>query len=101
MIELKKRLMNNPHHIESILEHYDFHNIDVKSKEIRCSIKEDGNSTSIRIKLNENLTSNDWVRDIYGDLFSLIMKCKNVDLKDIIRIVKSELGISYIEFNKS
>ncbi|MBD1379090.1 hypothetical protein [Metabacillus arenae] len=101
MIELKKRLMNNPHHIESILEEYDFHNVKVGTREIRCSIDEEGNATSIRIKLNENLTSNDFARDIYGDLFSLIMKCKKVELKEIIRTVKKELGISYIDFNKN
>jgi hypothetical protein len=100
MIELKKRLMNNPHHIENILEEYDFHNIDVKSKEIRCGVDEKTNVTSIRIKLNENLTANDFGRDIHGDLFSLIMRSKNVELKDVIKTVKEELGITYIEFNK-
>lgn len=92
--------MNNPHHIESILEEYDFHNINIGNSEIRCSINEDGNNTSIRIKLNEKLTSNDWVRDFHGDLFSLIMTCKDVELKDVIRTVKEELGVSYIEFSK-
>lgn len=101
MIELKKRLMNNPYHIENILEEYDFHNIDVGTKEIRCGIEEKSNITSIRIKLNENLTANDFVRDIHGDLFSLIMKCKNVELKHIIKTVKAELGITYIEFQKT
>lgn len=101
MIELKKRLMDNPHHIESILEEYDFHNINIGTREIRCSFDEDGNATSIRIKLNNNLTANDFKRDIHGDLFSLIMKCKKVELKEIIRSIKTELGISYIEFNKS
>jgi DNA primase len=100
MIELKKRLMDNPHHIENILEHYDFYNIDVRSREIRCGIDEKTNNTSVRIKLNENLTANDFGRDIHGDLFSLIMKSKKVDLKDIIQTVKTELGITYIEFNK-
>jgi DNA primase len=101
MIELKKRLMDNPHHIENILEEYDFHNIDVGTREIRCGIDEKTNSTSVRIKLNENLTANDFGRDIHGDLFSLIMKCKNVTLKQIIQSVKDELGITYIEFNKT
>jgi DNA primase len=101
MIELKKRLMNNPYHIENILEEYDFHNIDVGTREIRCGINEKSNITSIRIKLNENLTANDFVRDIHGDLFSLIMKCKNVELKHIIKTVKEELGITYIEFQKT
>jgi DNA primase len=101
MIELKKRLMNNPHHIENILEEYDFHNIDVRSNEIRCGIDEGTNNTSIRIKLNENLTANDFGRDIHGDLFSLIMKSKDVELKEIIQTVKDELGITYIEFQKA
>lgn len=100
MIELKKRLMNNPHHIENILEEYDFHNIEVGSREVRCGVDEKTNSTSVRIRLNENLTANDFGRDIHGDLFSLIMKVKNVELKEIIRTVKAELGITYIEFQK-
>jgi hypothetical protein len=101
MIELKKRLMDNPYHIENILEEYDFYNITINSREIRCGIDEDTNNTSIRIKLNENLTANDFGRDIHGDLFSLIMKSREVDLKDIIKTVKAELGITYIEFNKT
>jgi DNA primase len=100
MLELKKKLRNNPQQIKNILKIYQFHNIDVREKEIRCGIDEDGNATSIRIKLNENLTANDFARDIHGDLFSIIMKCKNVDLKNIIQVVKGELGVSYIEFNK-
>jgi hypothetical protein len=100
MIELKKRLMNNPYHIENILEKYNFHNISIGNKEIRCGIDESTNNTSVRIKLNENLTANDFGRDIHGDLFSLIMKCKDVQLKEIIQTVKDELGITYIEFQK-
>jgi hypothetical protein len=101
MIELKKRLLNNPEHIENILEEYDFHNITVNSREIRCGFDKGTNNTSIRIKLNENLSANDFGRDIHGDLFSLIMKCKEVTLKDIIKTVKEELGITYIEFQKT
>lgn len=100
MEEIKKRLMNNPYHIENILEHYGFSNINVNSREIRCGLDDNTNATSIRIKLNENLTANDFGRDIHGDLFSLIMKCKEVELKEIIQLVKEELGITYIEFNK-
>ncbi len=100
MIELKKKLMNNPEKIESLLLEYDFHNVKSGTSEIRCAIDEDGNSTSIRIKLNERLTSNDFARDFHGDLFSLIMNCKDVGLKEIISSVKELLGLNYIEFNK-
>lgn len=101
MIELKKRLLNNPHHIENLLDEYGFSNIDINSREIRCGLDESTNNTSIRIKLNENLTANDFGRDIHGDLFSLIMKCKRVELKDVLKSVKDELGISFIQFNKT
>lgn len=100
MIELKKKLMNNPEKIESLLLEYDFHNVKIGTSEIRCAIEEDGNNTSIRIKLNEKLTSNDFARDFYGDLFSLIMNCKDVELREIISSVKELLGLNYIEFNK-
>lgn len=101
MLELKKRLKNNPKHIKNILKKYQFHNINVGDKEIRCGIDEDGNGTSIRIKLNDKLTANDWARELYGDLFSIIMKCKNVELKHVMNTVKTELGISHIEFSKN
>lgn len=100
MIELKKKLMNNPQHIKSILKRYNFHNVHDGNKEIRCGIDEEGNTTSIRIKLNEKLTANDFARDIHGDLFSMIMKCKNVELKHVIQTVKTELGISHIDFSR-
>jgi hypothetical protein len=101
MIELKKMLLNNPDHIENLLEKYDFHNINVGSREIRCGIDEDSNITSIRIKLNEKLTSTYWTKDIHGDLFSLIVQCKNVELRDVIRSVKEELGITHFEFRRN
>lgn len=101
MIELKKKLLNNPYHIENILEKYGFSNIEVNSREIRCGLNESTNNTSIRIKLNDKLTANDFGRDIHGDLFSLIMKCKKVELKDILHTAKEELGISRLEFNKT
>lgn len=101
MMELKKRLKNNPEYIEEILEEYDFYNINVGNKEVRCGIEENTNVTSIRIQLNDKLTANDYARDFYGDLFSLIMNCRNVSLRDIIQKVKVIIGISHVEFNKS
>lgn len=101
MVELKKKLVKNPHHIENILKKYQFHNISVGSKEIRCGIDEDTNRSSIRIRLDENLSASDYGRDIHGDIFILIMRTRKVDLKDIILVVKNELGLSHIEFRQN
>jgi len=38
--EIKKKLINNPQHIENILEKYGFSNIDIRSKEVRCGIED-------------------------------------------------------------
>lgn len=100
MQELKKRLLKNPQKIKNTLERFGFHNVRVKDKEIRCAIDENSNETSTQIRLNENLSARNYAKDIYGDLFSLIIKCKNVELKDIVGVVKEELGIINYEYTK-
>jgi hypothetical protein len=100
--EIKEKLINNPQHIENILEDYGFCNIDIRSKEIRCGIEEDTNKSSIRIKLvkNDYLYVTDYGRGINCDFFSFIIKSKNVDYKDVINTVKKELGIEYLSYTK-
>jgi len=100
--ELKTELINNPQHIENILEDYGFCNIDVRSKEIRCGIDEDTNKNSIRIKLvnNDYLYVTDFGRSVNCDFFSFIIKSKNVEFRDVINTVKKELGIKYLAYTK-
>lgn len=95
---LKEKLIENPQHIENILEKYGFCNIDVRSKEIRCGIEEDTNKNSIRIKLvnNENLYVTDFGRDINCDFFKFIIQSKHVNFRDVINTVKKELGIEHL-----
>ena len=89
-----KEILLESDNLEKILECYGYENIRRTSKEIRCARGDDSNPTSIRIKLNENLTSQDFARDISGDIFTLIMTHKNMDFKDTIREIKSILGLS-------
>ena len=93
--EIKQKLINNPIHINNILEYYEFYNIDVKSQEIRCGIAEDTNKTSIRIKLHNNnyLYVSDYGRGINCDFISFIIKSKNIKFKDVINIIKKEIGM--------
>jgi len=100
--EIKEKLINNPQHIENILREYGFSNIDVRSKEIRCGIEDNTNKSSVRIKLvkNDYLYVSDYGRSINCDFFSFIIKIKNVKYRDVINVVKQELGIEYLTYTK-
>ena len=93
MRDIKEILLEDDN-LEKILEYYGYENIRKTNKEIRCARGDDSNPTSIRIKLNENLTSQDFARSVSGDIFTLIMANKNMDFKDVIREIKSILGLS-------
>jgi len=100
--EIKSTLINNPQHIENILEEYGFSNISIKSQEIRCGIDEKTNKSSIKIKLikNDYLYVTDYGRSINCDFFSFIIKSRSVDYKDVINVVKKELGIEHLCYTK-
>lgn len=92
--ELKKRLYNNPEKIIELLEYYRFYSIHKGNKEIRCARDKEGNKTSIRIKLNENLTATDFSRGSEGDIFSIICSAKNYKLHDVLQDTKAILKVS-------
>ena len=100
IVDLKNRLKDNPHEIVSILEHYEFGKINVLRNEIRCAFDEDTNGTSIRIKLNDELSATDFGRVINGDLFTILMKNRNLTFLEVLNGVKSILGISNIGFDR-
>ena len=89
-----KEILLDEDNLEKILEHYGYENIHKTNKEIRCARGDDSNPTSIRIKLNDNLTSQDFARNISGDIFTLIMSHKNLEFKEVIQEIKSILGLS-------
>jgi len=100
--EIKKQLINNPIHIQNILEYYEFYNIDIRSQEIRCSFSKDTNKTSIRIKLRNNdfLYITDYGRGLNCEFFKFIIQSRNVDFKELINVVKRELGIESFTYKK-
>lgn len=93
MRDIKEILLDDDN-LEKILEHYGYENIHRTEKEIRCARGDDSNPTAIRIKLNENLTSQDFARNINGDIFTLIMSHKELEFKEVIQEIKSILGLS-------
>lgn len=95
--DVKKELLSRPDAIVSLLEHYGFAHIQQRDSELRFAIDDQGNATGIRIKLrqNDNLYVNDFVRNINRDIFSYIIQVKNVTFTDIFHWIKSFLGIEY------
>lgn len=93
MSDIKEILLKDDN-IEKVLEYYKYENINRNNKEIRCGRGDNSNPTAIRIKLNENLTTYDYARDLSGDIFTLIMKHKKLEFKEVIREIKSLLGLS-------
>ena len=89
-----KEILLDEDNLEKILEHYGYENIHKTNKEIRCARGDDSNPTAIRIRLNDNLTSQDFARNISGDIFTLIMSHKGLEFKEVIQEIKSILGLS-------
>ena len=100
IVELKGRLRDNPDEIVSILEFYEFGKINLLKNEIRCAFDESTNGTSIRIKLNDELSSTDFGRVINGDLLTILMKNRNLTFVQVMNDIKSILGISNVGFRK-
>ena len=92
MNELKEYLKNNPNEIKDILKYYGYHSINITNKEIRCAKKTSNNPSTVRIKLNDNLSATDFATSYNGDLFSLISTHVGLKYGVILKSVKTMLG---------
>ena len=101
-IELKQYLLDNDNKLENLLKYIKLYNVRKKGKEIICSLDDEGNGTSIHIKLNNNLTFNDYKRDINGDIFTLIQEFKELSFPDTIKYINNFLGFdnSFVKIEK-
>lgn len=100
ILDLKKRLSENPEEIVEILEFYGYSKMRIHNTEIRCARDDDGSGNSIRIRLDEKLYFSDFVTQDKGDLFSLIMIQKNKSFIQVLNDVKDILKIGNISKRK-
>ena len=89
---MKEYLRNNPNEIEKILKYYGYHSINITDKEIRCAKKTSDNPSTVRIKLNDKLSSTDFSSSYSGDLFSLIATHTGLKYGEILKAVEIMLG---------
>lgn len=92
--EIKEEMLKNTDSIIELLEYFDFAHIHQNDKEIRFARDNDGGQ-NIRIRLdhNEYLCVVDFVRSERLDIFSYIIKEKNVSFPEVIQKTKEILGL--------
>jgi hypothetical protein len=100
MKEIKELLLQNPIHIENILISLGFHKVHKYNKGISCCNSASGKGMSIHVKLDDNISCKDYKYNVVGDIFSFIMKKKQLELFDVLNIVKQELGVDSFTFAK-
>ncbi|MBM7836480.1 hypothetical protein [Clostridium sardiniense] len=71
-LEIKDYLLNNENKLIELLEHIGLASLHKRGNELRCAIEEGANPTSIRIKLNENLSYSNYADGLGGDIYSLV-----------------------------
>ena len=100
MKEIKELLLSNPEHIENIFTTLGFYKVHKYKQEILCCNSEKGSGASINIKLNDNISCKDFKNGTKGDIFSFLMKKRQLELMDILNIVKQELGLDSFTFSE-
>ena len=93
--EVKSKLLENPELIQHILETFEFDKVRIRNNEIRCAFEYGMNPTAIviRLKNNENLFVQDYERNVCYDLITYIVKEKGVKFKNVLNVIKQEIGI--------
>lgn len=99
MDRIKEMLLSNPQSIENILNKLNFYKVRKYRDEIICGNSENGKGNSIHIKIDETLISSDFKYGINSSFISFLMKKRDLEFKDIIKIIKDELGVESFSFS--
>lgn len=91
--EVKDYLIKNTDKVMELLEHVGFHYITIKYNDIRCAFHEDGNRMAISIDAS-TMMAKDYVRNVQGDIFTLLEHKMQSDFKTVFRFVKSYLKLT-------
>ena len=92
LTEIKKQLSQNTSAIVDLLDYFGFSHIRPTSKEIRFA-RDDSGGQNISIRLDGCVRVNDFAKGVSGDIFSYIIKEKNVTFREVIQQTKKILGL--------
>ena len=100
MKEIKEAMLLGDN-VERVLEYFGYKKIKKRNeKEIRCAIDDEGNRTGIRVMLNDNLSATDFIRDVNGDIITIIMSNRNLTFKEVIDGIKEALNLTDFTYHK-
>ena len=92
--EFKEYLLKDSDRVIKILEDIGFHELWYEKEDnIRGALPEHSNNTSLRVILNENLSSTMFSLDFNGDLIGVIQRIKDWNFHIAFAYAKSLFGI--------
>ena len=91
--QLKQHIINNPDHIETILEKSNFHNVtdNYKQNEFRAAREEGRNPTSVRVN-KDTLSATCFSTNLKGDLITLVQNKLNLSFPQTINKIADMIG---------
>ena len=90
--ELKIYLKNNYEVLLKLLKYFDYKDINRHDNEIRCAKPNGSNSSTIRIKLNDYVSADDFSSAYKGDIIGLISKHSDMTYGEVVNIINSMIN---------
>lgn len=104
---IRKKFIENPEKIVEFLTNYDYHHFSIKSNYVTFGRDEESSPKSIVIRLrdNERCLIHDYAKNVTYDIINFVIKCRQVEFKEVINNAKCVLGINdsnfYVEKKRS
>lgn len=100
--EIKNYLYEDPERIHQVLEHFEFHSINIHHDEIRCAVPGGSNKTSVAVKVVPELFATSYSDQLSyrGDLLGLIETSSGKDFGYVMREIHYIFAIPYKSANK-
>lgn len=94
------KIKENTDLLLEILEEFNFHDVTINKKELRCAYKETGNPTSVRIALN-TLHCSIYPKSAHGSLYKLLILQSELSFLEVHAILVSKLdGVEFENITK-
>lgn len=100
-LSLSNYLTNNVDACITLLESMGYTQITYRARknELRFSHEDGHNPTAMQLKL-DTLKFNGFSINLYGNLYTLVMKTENLSFPDALNYIAKELGLNKSQFNK-
>lgn len=94
---IKQCLKNNYDCVYKILKYFGYKDITHHKEEIRAAKPNGNNNSSVRIKMNDNMSSNDFSLGYSGDIIGLIALHSKMKYGEVINVIKLMLDGVIVE----